>query len=181
MEKSQRTNELLVAGVKSYPEALIAIDEFRRVLLGTVRETVEHNLKSIATAMGIKLSASEIQKRLRPTESEVGRDNAAIGVTIRRDAEGWRQYYQFYWEPDSSFSFLASVWFREVDATSTSTAVNKVKCRYTVGFEDNEVFMLRRVTTGEIGRVKDVLGTFMREWATFWKRVGGLKRLKSMR
>jgi hypothetical protein len=180
MDKSQQTNQLLIAGVKSYPGALIAMTEFRRLALKTVQDAVESNLKLIATSMGVELSPSEIQKRFKPKESEIGEENAKIGVTIRRDAEGWKQYYQFYWERES-FYFTAIIRFKEAaaPAASISEVLNQIESKFRVGFEEEEreLFMSRQITSVEMRRVSEILPEVLREWANLWKRLGGLKGL----
>ena len=181
MDKTQQITQLFVAGVKSYPDALIAVDEFRRLALKAVRDAVESNLESIATSMGTKLSPSDIQKRFRPKESEIGKDNAKIGVTIRRDSEGWRQYFQFYWELDSSFYFTASFRFMgTADAISISKAISQVKCKYNPAFDEDEaeLSIMRRIMPEELTRVTEILSEFLREWGNLWKQLGGLKGLK---
>ncbi len=130
--------------------------------------------------MGTKLSPADIQKRFRPTESEIGQDNPRIGVTIRRDSEGWRQYYQFYWEIDSSFYFTATFRFRgRVDTALISKAINQVKCKYHPEFVEDgaELSIMRKITPDELARVSQILSEFLGEWADLWKQLGGLKGL----
>ena len=59
---------LLVEGMKSYPKALGALNEFGRLVVSTIREVVIEDLDDLSTAMGVNLPDDDVSGYVRPKE-----------------------------------------------------------------------------------------------------------------
>jgi hypothetical protein len=179
MPQAQRTQRTLLAeGFKSYPEALAALREFRRMIVQTVHSVVDEELGQLSRAMNAKLPSPIPRRRPDRLENDkVG--EVKLGVAMR--GTEWRQYHHISWHKDqvtASCSIVAS------DPRRAELVYNALqRCRpvrpYRIGLEDDEVYLERSLTARDMDRLEDVLRALLREWTRLWGEAGGLQHFRA--
>ena len=77
MTETKQTG-LLVEGMKSYPKALGALNEFGRLVVSTIREVVIEDLDNLASAIGISLREDEVGDYVRPNRLAMSNPKDAV-------------------------------------------------------------------------------------------------------
>jgi hypothetical protein len=110
---------LLVEGMKSYPKALGALNEFVRLIVSNIREVVIEDLGDLSSAMGVSLLEDEIDDYVRPNRlATFSPKDALLGVKIDRIGEsGWGLYFYMWWSKGQP-NLSVSIWMRDSDAAS---------------------------------------------------------------
>ena len=173
----EHPSQLLIAGAKSYPEAFAVLEEFRLSAQQIVESEVEGRKRAIAKLFAIPIDAFEIRPRFRPPQ--IGSKNkmwASIGVAIRRDECGWRQYHHLHWE-GSAFGFFSSIRFPKDEARGERVWRNlrDLKPKLPLGFENREVYICREIDPKDMARMAEVVGKVIDEWIRLWQKGGSLK------
>jgi hypothetical protein len=181
--QGQPDSALLREGAKSYPQALAALSEFRNEVMTACRKAVESELASISRTIGVKLSRVDLVDRIEPFSLEkADGENASIGLRIKQDSEGWRQYFHLIWYKDG-LGASSSIWFRDKTlATKVFEALRTAQPNppYSLDLEEeDEVYLMRRITSDEMARLQEILQELNREWVRLWQSVGGLKRCQA--
>ena len=93
---------LLVEGMKSYPRALAAMNEFWRLVVSSIRKVVIEDLDNLSSAIGVRLAEGEVGDYVRPNKlTAFDPEDAVLGVRIdRREKSGWGLYFFLWWSKD---------------------------------------------------------------------------------
>ena len=122
-----KETSLLIEGITSYPKALGALNEFGRLVISTIRETVVEELGSLSTAVGLRLTENDLGDYLRPNRlGSFDPKNVSVGVKVDRISEsGWSLYFVLFWSKAGA-SLSVSIWPKDGDvAKSAFTAFQK--------------------------------------------------------
>ena len=66
MSAVEHANELLIAGAKSYPQVLLALNEFCSRIVRIVEDAVRRDEDDLTESMAINFSAGDVKQRFRP-------------------------------------------------------------------------------------------------------------------
>src|ERR1700733_1522918 len=94
-----KETSLLIEGMRSYPKALGALNEFGRLVHSTIREAVVEELGSLSTAVGLRLTENDLGDYVRPSRlGSFDPKNVSVGVKVDRMAgSGWSLYFVLFW------------------------------------------------------------------------------------
>jgi hypothetical protein len=187
MRNVKRTNKqsehlLLTEGANSYPQALAALSEFRKLVLYACREAFEKDLVNLSSALGVRISRQELLDRRWP-DSPDGADavNAELGIRLDRRREGWRLYYCLAWRK----SLKPELWLQLVvrftgrDRTPAFyDALDKArrKTLYKIDVEGSRVYVSYLTKPDQMSELSQILHGLNQECIRFWRAVGGLKK-----
>src|SRR5271166_1238463 len=107
MNSHDQGTDLLVAGAKFYPQALVAISEYRRNVREAWRAALEFHLAKISKVMGIQLSVDKLIDHAIPAtlrSSHVSGDWAQLWLKIR--APQWRIYFLVEYEEEKTYMWI---------------------------------------------------------------------------
>lgn len=177
-------NPLLTEGLKSYPQALIAIKHFRQLVLNACREAFIAELGNISNAMGVRLEKLRVEARRRPDDingNGVDGMNADIGVRIKHEQEGWNLYHNVAWSQGEIGAWI-SIWTRErISSDRIYAALNPIYKRefQLTAPKDNEVEVClgKLIDTEHEVDLPMALRELIAEWVRIWNGVGGLNKI----
>jgi|SRR5579859_1064520 len=180
------SKQLLVEGAKSYPKALVAVTEFRRIVTNTITGVVTDDLDALGKALGCELSKNDVRARRRPDRIDTVVKAPSLGIKIERDADGWRQYFQVTWW-NGDLDAGASIRFLK-DPDALARVVRefkgqqaKLKLAGEIGSEEDEVWLSRRLDAEQLNDLEAIMRGVMRDWIRLWSAIGGLsKRAKTV-
>lgn len=183
MNADEPASELLIAGAKSYPQVLLALNEFCSRIVRIVEDAVRQDLDELAKSMTINFSAADVKQRFRPDGFHYGeiQGEARIGVAIRQaKAEGWNLYLEFYWE-DDDFGFAVRISNKDAIQESKMIAafrnsIQKVPGGYQAAVKGTGLLMCRPIGVDEMSDLPKIVRDTIVEWCAVWKRIGGVKQ-----
>lgn len=93
-----KETDLLSEGLKSYPKALAALNEFVRLVVSNIQEDVIKDLDDISKAIGVTLPEDEVGEYVRPNKlASFNSKDALLGARIDRIAmSGWGLYFYLW-------------------------------------------------------------------------------------
>ncbi len=170
---------LLNEGVRSYPKALGAVNEFIRLLTSTIRDAVVEELEDLSAAMGNLFKEDELVDYVRPkTLGNLDKD-ICLGVKIdRRPESGWGVFFLLYWlkgKPNLS----VSIWLKDTEiADSILTALKKVPTKETLGVWDagHEIYISRAIAPNDEEQIPVTMRELTESFSHLWKNAGGLQK-----
>ncbi len=179
--KNKSTGGLLIAGARSYPQALAAISEFCREVQTVFRTTLNNEIASIAEAMALRITRAEIKNYAWPESftKEIDGEWATLGVKIDRSKkEGWTQSYFQEWYEGEAFVTAQITFIDRTVAKKVYDRLQQIKGKKSrLGFQRGmHIFVTQKISPDEMSRLDKVLGELNQEWTALWKQVGGLKR-----
>jgi hypothetical protein len=189
MNADGHARELLIAGAKSYPQVLLALNEFSKHIFGIVEEAVSRDRDEIAESMTIKISAGDVKPKFKPDGfhyGEIQGEEVRIGVVIMQEkAQGWKLNFEFYWEncdeKDCNFGFMVRVnnkypiqKEKMIEAFKKSTG--KLPDVYKSPVVETSLRMRRLISPDEMGKLPNIVREAIVEWCAVWERIGGLKQ-----
>lgn len=176
--KTNATTELLIEGIKSYPQALVAIREFRDALEAICRDAVRDNLPLIANSMDI-IPLDEIEPDTWPTKiSACDGKWAKVGVRMKiRNGGQMELGYSVEWN-DGTPCLVASIWFSENETADRALAALK---RGVPGVQADvqkkQVYLWKNLTPSEVGEIRETMVELIQEWSGAWRQIGGVMRM----
>jgi hypothetical protein len=176
--KEQHETRFLIEGAKFYPQTLVAISEFYRLVQDTWRETVSKSLPKLASAMGEKLSPQMIKPYADPADIGKGGTWFGLGVKITKKSS-WTQLYYLEWssppEEQASFTAAACIGFGNTESASRAfDALEKhQRTKYPISRNKNEIYIWQPISS-ERDAIPEVLEEVSREWIRLWREAGGL-------
>jgi hypothetical protein len=170
---------LLAEGIKSYPKALAAMNEFVRLVTSTVREAALEDLDDLSGAMGVRLAEEELVEYVRPNRlTSSNSKEALLGVKIDRIGDsGWGIYFHLWWsKTDPQIS--VSIWLRDADvAASLFNAFKKMAGTTHVDlYGSHEVVVGRRLKPGDAEQLSDQVRELTHKFSELWAKAGGLDK-----
>jgi hypothetical protein len=170
---------LLAEGIKSYPKALAAMNEFVRLVTSAVREAVLEDLDDLSSAMGVRVAEEELVEYVRPNKlTSSDSKEAILGAKIDRIGNsGWGIYFYLWWskaEPQIS----ASIWLRDAAiAESLFKAFKKMAGTTRVElYGSREVYISRELKPDDAGQLSDSIRELTQKFSELWTKAGGLDR-----
>jgi hypothetical protein len=169
---------LLVEGMKSYPKALAALNEFVSSVISTIREVLTEDANNLSDAVGVKVTDEGLADDVRP--SRLGRSGSGdkmIGVKFdKRPETGWSLYFYVWWSRAAEFGI--SLYFNNAQvAASVLNSLAKAsagKCR-TQG--SRELYFSRPLTTNESSEFREIVRGSVQDFSAVLSKAGGLKKL----
>jgi hypothetical protein len=173
-------NALLVEGAKSYPPALAALSEFRRLVQAGCRMVLVSNREELAGAMSEDLDSKLIIDHAQPDQLGAGVDgrSAALGVKLRRKGQ-WRLYCCLFWRDEQLTARTGIKINNAVVADKVYSALKKQTANHPVNREENDIYISGAVSRDEMTNFAEDLQTVSQEWVGLWQRVGGLKQFQA--
>jgi len=169
---------LLARGIDSYSQALNAISEFESIALDELRTALEDLLAEVGNGMSIDISVSDFKEykwpdKLKDTLTYGGKD-ASLGFQKAEKPIGcWHSFY--LWWHENKCHCVAEVDFSNTPtAKKASDALRQHSQKYPIQLDGAGVYLSKAVSPDEES-FNQTLRTVLREWASAWKRAGGLK------
>jgi hypothetical protein len=170
---------LLIEGMKSYPQALGALNEFVRLVISNVREAVLDELATLSTAIGAGLKEDELGDYVQPNRVGVFEPKyTVLGIKIDRiAASGWGLYFYVWWWKGQT-KLCVSMWMKDRDvAASIITRFKNTSPETSVEIDDNhEVYLSRVLVPDNVPELSEILRELNREFSELWSRAGGLSQ-----
>src|SRR5689334_18107049 len=97
---SDDQHALMIAGAKSYPQALAALNEFRRLTVDRCTAAMQNILPDLAAAIGLSLPVRDLFPYTRPdslSSSEIDGDFGMLGAAIQEANEVWWLGCYLHW------------------------------------------------------------------------------------
>ena len=168
---------LLVEGMKSYPKALGALNEFGRLVVSTIREVVIEDLDDLSTAMGVNLPDDDVSGYVRPNRlANSNPKDAILGAVIDRIGTlGWGLYFYLCWSKGQP-KLCVCIWLKDSNiALSIITAFKKLSSAIPVELDaGHEVYISQVIAPDDADQLPVVLRKLDREFSELWKKAGGL-------
>jgi len=178
IRKDQHTNPLLVEGAKFYPQALVAISEFCRLVQNAWRETISQELRQLEKAMGVGLSAADIKPYTVPEKISKPIDGKWVVLGVQLIADDWQQLFYLEWNEGQGFGAVAQICFgTSAIAARARAAFERVAQKtYPVfgGDRDKDVFICPEISAPDMDRLTEVTRRVSRDWIRLWREVGGI-------
>jgi hypothetical protein len=178
MTQAKETS-LLAEGMRSYPKALAALNEFGRMVVSIVRAVVAEELASLSAAMRVELMEDELSDYVRPNRLAIPNPKDAIlGVKIDRIGKsGWGLYSYLWWSKGVT-KLSVSIWLRDGDAAeSILAAFRKIQPTTPVEIDGgHEVYISRTLVPEDAEQLSAVLQGLSRDFSELWSKVSGLDR-----
>jgi hypothetical protein len=180
--RKQNANELLVEGSKTYPQALAALSEFRRLVVAACEGALTPELGDLSKAMGLPLPKSQLKEYTRPDSlgsSRIDGDFGSLGVKIMEEAERSGQYCFLLWEGGK----LNGVMDIYVNSKSISLDIfasfQKLKPPFELRVDNGDVMLMRPLQPADMPRLTELMLEVVSEWIKLWKGAGGLNRFRA--
>jgi len=181
LSKARYEKRFLLDGAKLYPQTLIAVSEFCRLVQGQWRETVSKSLPQLGRAVGVKLNPKMIEDYADPAETggEIQGHCVELGVRIK-EKNDWDQYFVLEWNdpPGEKKSFGAGAWLylhrSQGISPNAHAAMKKVRLGCELHPHPKGVSIWQPIAPGQSGSIPDVIQQVSRDWIRFWHEVGGL-------
>lgn len=168
---------LLVEGMKSYPRALAAMNEFWRLVVSNIRKVVIEDLDNLSSAIGVRLAEDEVGDYVRPSKlTAFDPEDAALGVRIDKIGKsGWGLYFYLWWSKDQP-NLSVSIWLKDSDIAQSMVKAFK-KFSPTTRLElggGREVYISRVIEPNKADQLPVILRELDQEFSKLWKKSGGL-------
>jgi hypothetical protein len=175
-----KETSLLAEGLRSYPKALGALNEFARSITSTIREVAIQELGSLSSAMHLDLKPDEVGDYVRPNRLAIPNPKDPIlGARIDRIGKsGWGIYYYLWWAKGVT-NLSVSVWLRDSGtAESVFSVVRDLSSTTRV-----ELYAGHEVCISQILPPDDaeqqltvIMRELIKEFSTLWVKASGLDR-----
>ena len=169
---------LLNEGIKSYPKALGAMNEFIRLVISKIQEVVTEELEDLSAAIGNLLKEDELRDYVRPSKLGNPDLDISLGVKIdRRPESGWGLFFLLYWlkgEPNLS----VSLWLKDTEAADRILRTFKKKTKETVGVwsAGREVYVSRAIAPDHGEQFPETMRELVGSFSDLWKNADDLKK-----
>lgn len=110
--RKQNANELLIEGAKTYPQALAALSEFRRLVVAACEEAFAPGLNDLSKALGLPLPQSQLKPYTNPDSlgaSKIDGDFGSLGVKLKEETNQSGQYCYLLWRGGKLYA-VVDVW-----------------------------------------------------------------------
>jgi hypothetical protein len=186
MAKTKAANDetvrLLKEGAKSYPDAIVALNAFRRDVYKCCREVVVGQLTSLGKSIGVTIS------REHDVEDYDRSDPDDVELSVRvRNAEMNEAGVEFYaglawWEEEAEgtvFATYAGFWIgsRRVRDRLRMAFNEASKDSADFIWEDDGVYIERKLNPDEAGSFQAALTELVGKWITLGKKRGSIMNL----
>lgn len=179
--------KLIREGMVSYPEAVVALQEFQRVVQERCEEVVSKRLSELSKAIGVKLDDKEISNY--PTlgrHTHVGWDGKSVWLSVRLILKDvGTLYFGVGWDSDKIARREVTVaTFVEL---STKEAYDSalLKFKNIAGLEiktklkDHEIWLEETVPVKDAHMFQAHLNDLTTRFISAWQKIGGVKGLSS--
>jgi hypothetical protein len=175
-----KETSLLEEGLRSYPKALGALNEFARSITSTIREVTIQELGSLASAIRLDLRTDEVGDYVRPNRLAIPNPKDPIlGARIDRIGKsGWGLYFYLWWSK-SVAKLSVSVWLRDSDtAESVFSAVRDLSSTPRVElWAGHELSISQTLLFDDAEqRLASMMRDLINEFSALWTKAGGLER-----
>jgi hypothetical protein len=175
-----KETSLLVEGLRSYPQALGALNEFARLVTSAIRDVVVQELPSLCAATHLDLKQEEVGDHVRPNKLSIPNPTDPIlGARIDRIGKsGWGLYFYLWWSKGGT-RLSASVWLRDTSvAESVFLALKDLNSTANIELDaGHEVYVSQALLPDDAEQqMPTILRKLIREFSALWTQVGGLER-----
>jgi hypothetical protein len=159
---------LLIEGMKSYPKAVAALNDFVRLVISTIRDVVLEERENLSTAVGFEMKEQDLDDYPRPNE-------ALLGVSINRIQKcGWGIYFYVWWSKTGP-EFGISIYLRDpVVADSILTAFMKAGGPRVQSHDSHEMFVSRPLVPDKAAELPDSIRELTQAFGDLLIKAGGL-------
>ena len=178
--------ELLVEGMRSYPLAVLAMDEFCRLLEAEIREALKRSRTEIQDSIKFKLPLDAVRSYRRPERmaADFVRNRVAVGVSMPVGIAGCKRHtIDLEWNQDTDTgeflpSVVASLLFAEREtAKRIEVALKQASPDGNFGETHKKAFLLRELQSDDIEKLPHLIDAMIKEWCAAWRKTGGLQKL----
>lgn len=177
-----KEDSLLVEGMRSYPKALGALNEFGDLVISRIQEVVADELGSLSTAVGVSFAQDDLGPYRRPNRlGGLDPKNISLGIKIDRIAKsGWALFFVLWWW-NGEVRPSVSIWLKDHDlAESTFTALRKFQSRTPMELDSgHEISLSRALAPDNAERLPEILRELIQEFSDLWSKAGGLGSLQN--
>ena len=170
---------LVNEGVKSYPKAMGAMNEFIRLVISKIQEVVTEELEDLSAAMGNLFKEDELRDYIRPSKLGNSDQDICLGVKIdRRPESGWGLWFVLYWL-DAKPNLSISIWLKDTEAADNILRAFKKRSKETVGVWNagHEVYLSRAIAPDHEEQFPETMRELAGSFSDLWKNADDLKKL----
>lgn len=183
MPVQSKSNPLLVEGAKSYPQALLALNDFRQQVQDMCCGTLKRQVAELGGALRLPLQVKQVKPYAYPSPlSSGGIDGtwAVLGARIAYPSGAKCELYNFIWWWDTPLpSAGVSISFTDARVAERAWA-SMQKLGNCVFYEDSEprseIGVSRHLKPTDLSHLETILDEMNREWIALWRKVGGAKQ-----
>lgn len=175
-----KETSLLAEGLRSYPKALGALNEFARSITSTIREVAIQELGSLSSAMQLDLKPDEVGDYVRPNRLAIPNPKDPIlGARIDRIGKsGWGLYYYLWWSKGVT-KLSVSVWLRDSSTAESVFSAVRDLCS-TSGVElwvGHELSISQTLPPDDAEQqLTVIIRGLIKEFSALWTKAGGLEK-----
>ncbi len=176
-------DELLVEGIRSYLQALVAISEFRRLVEDKFHRAVDERRDSIAASLKVQIGPDAIQPYCFPDKPgrEFRGDWAAIGVRIIPIEVGVckeHTYYLGWWRDQAGpvAGIFASIRFSERSIAERAMSSLQKTGMAPPELSKTTISQWRKLEFNDIEQLQERIEKLLGEWCEAWRGAGGLPK-----
>ena len=177
------SSELLIEGLRSYRQALVAMEEFCLVVEGIFREAVKKS--PIRECMEIRFQADSIKSYRRPDKVKGASSHKRVALGVSIPGEGFEKHtYSLEWNRDQDSeeftrSIVVSISFSELEAAGrVLLALQRELPNEELGLVRQKVYLSKELPMSDleqrIERLPSLIDAQIGKWCEAWKRVDGL-------
>ncbi|HET9283063.1 MAG TPA: hypothetical protein VFR24_13975 [Candidatus Angelobacter sp.] len=154
--RQQNANELLIEGAKTYPQALAALSEFRRLVVAACEEAFTPNLSELSKYLGLPLPKNQLKQYTRPDSlgaSRIDGDFGSLGVKLVEEAEQSGQYCYLLWRGGKLYG-VVDIWVNNKPVSlAIFSAFQKLNPIFELKEESGDVMLMRALQPSDMPRL----------------------------
>lgn len=173
--------DLLVAGARYYPQAFVAIREYRRNIREAWRTVLESRLGKISKVMAISLDSDKLIDHAIPESfrsSHASADWAQLGLKIKTPQ--WRIYFLVEFEEEKTYMWIQLRVAGEDKAQAVyEMLMKRLRRPFEIHHKKSVLALYREISPDQMRHLEKACAQICDEWCFLWKGSGGLNKIAS--
>lgn len=181
-KKGNRINSLIEEGGRSYPDALLALAEFRRQVREKCRSAFEGHLGNLTASMGLPFTRNMIRPYAEPENLSAAYYDgnwASVGIQAIAKENVCSIFCALEWNRGTggatSLCAYISLFFKDTMSMQRAWEAVKPYRSSNWGVEGSNAFYVSQdVNPKAIVHLEKVMEQLLKDWNRAWMKVGGL-------
>jgi hypothetical protein len=178
--ESTPANKLLEEGANSYPQAMYALSQFRRLVQEACVEAMKRSLPNVGAALGLRLEAKQVKRDADPDKLDpdgIDGSGASLGARIRKPGGAKYDLLNYvYWGGVPPLFAGVSVVFEDPAAFNRAQARMPQQKELECSPDEKEILYWRCVRPEDLAPLESLLVEMNQKWEQIWRDVGGVKQ-----
>ncbi len=177
MASNAQSEALLKEGARSYPKALLALSEFRRLVQERCCDGMKRHLKEVGEALGVRLERREVKPHAGPSgldSQDVDGTWANLGAKLAVPGSEWTLWDYVFWA-EGTIRVYVSLEFPDAEVAERVQAVTG-PYGTSLDSESKEVYLQREVKPDDFSCLDSIIDQVNLDWICVWRKAAGVKQ-----